>query len=188
MSRKEILCKAIKKIGWGYIFLYFDINLGTIDILPAFCAYWMFYQSIRDGISFEEESANLLKPMAILLMYYQGVLWLFRIFAIPTDYFLITELGSVISLYFHFQLLTNLANIARKYSCFQEKSLLNLRMMQTILLTVLAFTTQFDELYEISLILVVIQIVIMICLCIVLRNFKHALEAVSEVDFNHKLC
>lgn len=184
MERKELLCKAVKKIAWAYVFLYFDINLETIDILPAFWAYWMFYKAIRDGISLEEETANLLKPIAILLVIYQSILWLLRSFAISTDILLFTELGTVVSLYFHFQLLTNLANIARRYQCPQEKSLLHFRTLQTILLTILAFTTPFEDLYAVSLILVIIQIVIIICLCFILRDFKHTLEDLPDIYFN----
>ena len=184
MERKDLLCRAIKKIAWAYVFLYFDINLGTIDILPAFGAYWIFYKAIRDSISLEEETANLLKPIAILLVIYQSILWLLRCFAIPTEILLITEIGAVVSLYFHFQLLTNLADIARRYQCPQERFLLRFRTMQTILQTILAFTTPFEELYTISLILVIIQIVIVICLCFVLRDFKHTLENVPDIHSN----
>lgn len=180
MNHKEQLCKSIKRIGWGYVMLYFDINLGTIDILPAFWGFWMFYVAIRDGISKEEESAGLLKPIAVLLGIYHGVTWLLHIFMIPTDVFLVNELISVISLYFHFQLLTNLAAIARKYGCPQERMLLHFRTIQTILLTILAFTTQFEELSEISIILVIVQIVVMICLCVTFRSFKHALEELPD--------
>ena len=70
MERKEQLCRAIKKIGWGYVFLYFNINLGTINIMPAWIGYILFYQAIRDGISQEEESAGLLKTIGIILGIY----------------------------------------------------------------------------------------------------------------------
>lgn len=183
MDRKEQLYKAIKRIGWGYVMLYFDINLGTIDILPAFYGFWFFYEAIRDGISQEEESANLLKPIAVLLGIYHAITWLLHIFMIPTDIFLLNELSSVTSLYFDFQLLTNLAAIARRYGCPQEKTLLHFRTIQTILLTVLAFTTQFEELSEVSIILVIVQIVVMICLCVSLRNFKRAVEDLPDVGF-----
>lgn len=186
MERNELLCKSIKKIAWGYVFLYFDINLGTIDVLPAFWGYWLFYKAIRDGISLEEENANLLKPIAIVLVIYQSVLWILHSLGIATDILLVSEFRTILSLYFHFQLLTNLANIARRYQCPQEKALLRVRTIQTILLTILAFTTPFEDLYAISLILVVVQIVIIVCLCFVLRDFKHTLEDVLDIHFYNK--
>ena len=188
MNKKEEVCRAVKRIGWGYVFLYFNINLGTINILPAFWGYCLFYKGIRDGISLEEESADLLKPIAILLGIYQGILWLLACFGIPMDVLLISELASVISLYFHFQLLTNLANISKKYHCSQEKSLLHVRTIQTIVLTILAFTTPFEEMYILSIVLVIVQIVMIICLCIILRDFKHTLEIVPDIDFEDRVC
>lgn len=39
MEQKEQLSQALRKVFWAYIFLYFDINLGSIDILPAWIGY-----------------------------------------------------------------------------------------------------------------------------------------------------
>lgn len=186
MERKEELCKAIKKIGWGYVMLYFSINIGTIDILPSWWAYIMFFrEGIQEGIAKEEESANLLKPIGLVLGVYHFIKWLLTIFMIPTDIFIINETSSVLELYYHFQLLTNLANIARKYECPQEKMLLNLRTVQTILLTVIAFAVHFEDLYEVSIILMVIQVIVTMCICFTLRKFKHALE---EVEISNFIC
>ncbi|MBR2045362.1 MAG: hypothetical protein IJ958_04425 [Agathobacter sp.] len=187
MERKEQLCRAIKKIGWGYVFLYFNINLGTINIMPAWIGYILFYQAIRDGISQEEESAGLLKTIGIILGIYNGITWLLSMIAIPAEIFLISEVISVISLYYHFQLLTNLANIAKRYQCFQEeKALLHLRTWQTILLTILAFMVQIEALYEWSLVLVFVQCIIMVCICVYLRKLKHALEDLPDIIFTSK--
>ena len=175
MERKEQLSSALRKIFWAYIFLYFDINLGTIDILPAGLGYIFFYQAIRDCFEKEEPSTELLKPICWILIIYRIVEWFMNIFQLPTDIFIITEMMSVIALYFHFQLLTNLANIARKYGCEQEKGLLNLRTVQTILMTILAFTVHFEEIYWLSLTLVVVQVIIMICICYVLSKFRQFL-------------
>lgn len=184
MSKQEQLAKAIQKIGWGYVMLYFNINLGTIDILPAWWSYfWLFREGINEEISEEEKTANLLKPLCIVLGIYNFITWFMTIFGIPTDLFIITEIMSVISLYFHFQLLTNLATIAGKYECPQEKSLLNLRTVQTILLTILAFTVHFEEIYELSVGIMIAQAIVTICICVVLRKFKHSIEELPETAF-----
>jgi len=184
MQRKEQLANAIKNISWGYIMLYFNINLGTIDILPAWWSYlWLFQTGIKEGLSEEEESVRLLKPLSLILGIYNLITWFMTMFGIPSDVFIITEFMSVIALYFHFQLLTNLATIAGKYSCFQEKSLLHLRTIHTILMTVLTFTVHFEEIYWLSLGIIVVQVVIMICICVVLRNFKRAIEELPESAF-----
>lgn len=184
MERKERLCKAIKKIGWGYITLYFSINIGTIDILPSWWGYLMlFREGIQEGIAEEEESVNLLKPIGLLLGIYYLITWFLTIFNIPTDVLIVDEIISVLDLYYHFQLLTNLAGIAKKYGCPQEKVLLKLRTAQTILLTILAFTIHFENLLEVSIILMIVQMILMICICLNLRNFKHALEDLPDEVF-----
>ena len=187
MEKKECLCNAIKKIFWGYIFLYFNINLGTIDILPGWIGYIFFYQAIRDGIAEEEESSKLLQPIGIILGIYNGITWILSILYIPTNIILVDMLIDVISLYFHFQLLTNLSNIARKYSCEQERSLLTLRTIQTILLTVLAVLVYFEELYEVAVILLIVQCVVVICLCIVLHKLKQTMDELPEEIFEKNI-
>ena len=183
MDKKEQLCKAIKKIGWGYVPLYFNFNLGTIDVLPSWWSYFMFFREGIEGIEEEEESVKLLKPIGIGLGIYYLITWFCTMFGVPTNWFLISEIASIASLYYHFQLLTNLANIAGKYGCEQEKSILTLRTLQTVLLTILAFTVHFEEIYEISLVLAIVQIVVVIITCIVLRNFKRALEQLPDSMF-----
>lgn len=186
MERKEQLSSALRKIFWAYIFLYFNINLGTIDILPSWVAFIMFSSAIDNGIAKEEASAELLKPITMLLGIYYFITWILAMFGITSGLFLISEAATVIALYFHFQLLTNLANIARKYGCEQEKGLLNLRTVQTILMTILAFTVHFEEIYWLSLTLVVIQVIIMICICYVLSKFRHAIEELSDDVFHER--
>lgn len=184
MERKEQLCKSIKKIGWGYVMLYFSINIGTIDILPSWWSYIMFFrEGIEGGLIQEEESVKLLKPIGLVLGIYGLITWLLTMFTIPTDMLLINEIISVLSLYYHFQLLTNLANIAKKYQCPQERALLNLRTIQTILLTILSFVVHFEDLYELSIVFMIIQIIVMIFICIYLRKFKHALEDLPNESF-----
>lgn len=184
MCKQEQLAKAIKNIGWGYVMLYFDINLGTIDILPAWWSYfWLFREGINEEISEEEKTANLLKPLCTLLGIYNLITWFMTMFGIPSDTFIITEIMSVISLYFHFQLLTNLANIAGKYGCVQKSSILNLRTVQTLLLTVLAFTVHFEEIYELSICIMIVQVIVTVCICVVLRKFKHSIEELPETAF-----
>lgn len=183
MERKEQLCYAIKKIFWGYILLYFHINLGNIDVLPGWLGYIFFYQAINTGIDEEEESAKLLKPICTILAVYNFITWLLTMFAIPTDIFIVNDVVAVIALYFHFQLLTNLANIAHKYGCEQEQSLLHLRTANTVLMTILAFTVHFEEIYWLSLCIVVVQAVIMVCICFVLSKFRYAIEDLPETAF-----
>lgn len=179
MERKEQLSRALRKIFWAYIFLYFDINLGTIDILPAWIGYVFFYQAIRDAIEAEEESAKLLKPICFVLSIYRLIDWFVIMFGIEMDILIITELFAVIALYFHFQLLTNLANIAHKYECPVENTLLALRTVHTVLLTILAFTVHFKEIEWLSLVIMVAQVFIMIFICATIGKFRRFIDGVG---------
>ena len=179
MERKEQLSRALRKIFWAYIFLYFDINIGTVDLLPAGLGYIFFYQAIRDGIETEEESSKLLKPICWILIIYQIVEWFMNILQLPTDIFIITEMMSVIALYFHFQLLTNLANIAHKYECPVENTLLALRTVHTVLMTILAFTVHFKEIEWLSMMIMIAQIFIMIFICAVIGKFRRLIDHIA---------
>lgn len=184
MEHREQLSRALRKIFWGYIFLYFDLNIATIDILPAGLGYIFFYQAIRDCLMKEDASTKLLNPICWILIIYRIIEWLMNIFQIPTDIFIITEMMSVIALYFHFQLLTNLANIAHKYECAVENTLLSLRTVHTILMTILAFTVHFKEIEWLSLLIMVAQVFIMVFICATIGKFRRAIDALPEAAFH----
>ena len=183
MRHKEQLSQALRKIFWAYIFLYFEINIGTMDLLPAGLGYIFFYQVIRDCLEKEEESTELLKPICWILIIYRIIEWFMNIFQLPTDIFIITEMMSVVALYFHFQLLTNLAKIAHKYNCPVENTLLGLRTVHTVMMTILTFTVHFKEIEWLSLMIVVAQVFIMILICYVLSQFRHMVDNLPEEVF-----
>ena len=46
MTRSEIgLCT--RTLFWGYFFLYFDLNLGTLDILPGWLGGLMLFSALN---------------------------------------------------------------------------------------------------------------------------------------------
>lgn len=177
MEQREQLSRALRKIFWGYIFLYFDINLGTIDIFPAWIGYIFFYQAIRDGIEIEEESAKLLKPICVILAIYRCVEWSMIMFGFEMDILLVSELFAVIALYFQFQFLTNLANVAEKYSCPVANKLLSLRTVQTIMITILTFSLHFEKMEWLSMMIIVAQVTITILICFVIGKFRRYIDA-----------
>ena len=179
MEQREQLSNALRKIFWGYIFLYFDINLGTIDILPAWIAYILFKQAIQGSIEVEEESAKLLKPICLVLIIYRFIDWFVLMFGIEMNVLILTEVFAVISLYFHFQFLTNIANIADKYSYFGTNALLHLRTIHTILMTILTFTVHFEEIYWLSIMIVVVQVIITSFICSVIDKFRRYIDSIE---------
>ena len=58
-SHPEALYRGVSHAAWGYLFLYLDVNLGTVSILPAFVGYLLFWSAIsalegevRDPVSY----------------------------------------------------------------------------------------------------------------------------------------
>ena len=173
---KQNLCSAIKKIGWGYIFLHINLSFNTVSITPNWVAYILFVQALP-ALGEEEESVNLLKPLGILLGVLEGIYWINTGFfggALPAQ--ITSVITSVISLYFHFQLLTNLASIAGKYGCSQEKKLLTLRTVKTILTTVVTITNTFLLVNWVVLVMAVVLLIVTIWICAVVFSFKGELE------------
>lgn len=176
MEQKEQLSRALRKIFWAYILLYFDINLGTIDILPAWIGYIFLNQTISDCIEKEESSAKLLKPICLILTIYRLIDWFVAMLGLEMNLLIVSEVFSVVALYFHFQFLTNLANIARKYDCPIENTLLALRTVHTVMMTILTFTMHFSEIEWLSLMIMVAQVFITIFICFVIGRFRRILD------------
>ena len=144
-NQLEYLAYKIGHIGWGYIFMYLDVNLGTIDILPSWAGY-LFILSALPVLSEYEKSAALLRNLAILLTGWAVLEWVMNIFGITsaagsmgTLINIAATIIGVVSIYFHFQMLTNLAEIAGQLGLDERKErLLKLRTVNTILHTILA--------------------------------------------------
>ena len=135
----NILYKSIGKIAWSYFFIYFNFNINTVNILPTFVGYLLILLAIRD-LACEEKELLLLRPFAIILICWHGAKWLLSWGSVDLDG--LSEIGGIllglINLYFHFQLLTNLAAIASKYQDEGDEmnaTLLRCRTFQTVTLT-----------------------------------------------------
>ena len=106
--------RGLTKIAWGYVFLHLNLNLGTLNVLPNWVGYLLFFSAI--GL-LEEELGELalLRPFCVLLGARELADWL-AVFAtgqtLMGQFFLLDALLTCIGLYFHFQLLTDLAILA----------------------------------------------------------------------------
>lgn len=178
-KENQRLYKAIGHIAWGYIFIHFDINLGAIDILPTWLGIFFIVNAIKHTIIMEESSAKLIMPLGTFLCLDSFVTWLCNILSVSFDIYIYGLVVTIISLYFHFQLLTNLANIANLYDCKEETKILTLRTVKTMLATAQVFLLQLE--HEIIMVgLAMVQIVVCIWLCKVLFDFRKNFQS------NHK--
>lgn len=139
MTDYKKLYDGIGKAAWGYLFIYFNINLGTVNILPTFVGYLLFLSAIKH-LSGEERELKLLETLGAILMIWHLASWIASFAAIDLDGMLqvVDIIIGIINIYFHFQLLTNLASIAAKYQHEGDeldKRILNCRTFQTVMLT-----------------------------------------------------
>lgn len=46
MTERKTLYDGVSNAAWGYFFLYFNINLGAVNILPRFVGWLLFLAAI----------------------------------------------------------------------------------------------------------------------------------------------
>ena len=106
--------RGLTKIAWGYVFLHLNFNLNTLNLLPNWVGYLLFFSAIT-LLGDQLRDLTLLKPFCILLGARELADWL-TVFAtgqtLMGQFFLLDALLTCIGLYFHFQLLTDLAILA----------------------------------------------------------------------------
>lgn len=175
--KENSLYGAIKKIAWGYVLIHVNFNLGTLNVLPNWAGYLLFLSAIP-AIGEEDESVNLLKPLGRFICIAEVISWVNDLLGGVLNLYIINIIIGVIALYFHFQLLTNLANVAREYECSQESKILLLRTVKTILQTlfmIMSYTSLFTQDFIVWSLLIV-YLVIAVWICAVLFGFKNELE------------
>ena len=133
----KTLSSAIKKIAISYILIYLHINISVIDILPDWLGYFLIV-SVLPIISEKEKSAQLLKPFGIAIGIWNIFEDVLKIAGDELNLTVISLIFSIITIYFHFQLITNVANLDIEEQ--KKKKLLNLRTATVILHTVLTFS------------------------------------------------
>lgn len=171
---REKLCDGVKHIAWGYLLLYFNINLGTLNILPNWLGYILILGALP-VISEAEKSAKLLRPLGILLALWEGVQWVSFFFGGTFDGYALEVIVAVVSLYFHFQLLTNLANVAAKYGCPEKDRILKLRTVRTVIATAIMLPIPWEEYMAGLAVTAIVGMIVTIWICSVLFSLRRSL-------------
>lgn len=179
MNAREKLAAAVKSVAWGYIFMHLDFNLGTLNILPNWWGYCLILKALKT-IGEEEKSAGLLRPFGILLALWEGALWCVKLLGAGWDGGVLAILASVVSLYFHFQLLTNLAAVSEKYRCPETSRILILRTVDTVMITLLALPVPWEELEMVMIGVLLVEVVVTIWICSVLFSLRRSLLEEQE--------
>ena len=116
MTEQSTLYSGLSNATWGYFFLNFDINLGTVSIFPRFVGFLLFLSAIGKLSGARRELA-LLRPLCVLLAVWAAIDWLLSWTGGGVDghiLFLDLLVGAA-GLYFHFQFLTDMAALAEQY-------------------------------------------------------------------------
>ncbi len=171
---REQLQNGVKKLAWGYVLLHFDINLGTMDILPNWGGYLLFLSALA-VIAQVVPSAALLRPFAVGLALWEGLSWVLKLIGAGADLGVLSLIVSVVSLYFHFQLLTNTAELSEAYGCPQTGRILTLRTVRTVVSTLLALPLPWNEYTALVWAALIIGIVVAIWICSVMFSLRRAL-------------
>ena len=137
----------LSRIAWAYVFLLIDFSMSvndfSINVLPGCVGFLLIFLALP-SVEEQEPSASLLRPLVILLGLWEVIRWVGTlvtgsVFDVP----LLTLILSALSMYFHFQFLTNLSSIARAHGLLEDsEKLLHLRTgltLFTALVTILYF-------------------------------------------------
>ena len=171
----KTLSSAIKKIAISYILIYLHVNISVIDILPDWLGYFLIV-SVLPIISEKEKSAQLLKPFGIAIGIWNIFEDVLKIAGDELNLSVISLVFNVVTIYFHFQLITNITNLDIEEA--KKKRLLNLRTATVLLHTVtslaLLVPTMFDIDYEIYSYFVIVMLIpqLVICFWISFELFK----------------
>ena len=117
---------ALSRIAWDYLLIHLHFRLNNLDVLPDWAGYLLIFSAIG-LLAGELRDLPLLRPFCILLGAVSGVDWLSFLLTgaeFTGRFFLLSALITCVALYFHFQLLTDLAALADRRS--GEDSMKNL--------------------------------------------------------------
>ena len=176
MDRNRV-ARAVGLIAWGYLLLCFHLTVGTIVLVPNWLCY-IFFLKAMGGLEPVVPAVKLLFPLGVLLGVWEGLLWGMSAVRIQdcTLLYGLQLVASVLMIYFHFQFLTNLAEIAAQAMLPQRIPLLCLRTIRTLFTTVTALPIAWTEVYPLAVVLGIVGVVIGICTCVVLFGLRKALK------------
>ena len=137
---REALCRAVGKVAWGYVLIYLNINIGTVNILPNWAGCLLFIFAL-DELGKWEAPAGRLRPLGWALFCWELLVWVLAALGLDMSaslWYLPQTLAAVLSLWFNFQLLTHLAAISDALGLSRGRSIRRLRNLRTVLTTALS--------------------------------------------------
>lgn len=168
---------VISTVAWAYIILCFEINIGNVNLLPDRVAYMLIFNALP-YIAEKQRSALLLKNFVVTLGTVNALNWLLKIFDISFDIYFASIFMTVVYVYTHFQLLTNLADIAAEESRIYSKTLTNGRNVAMAAYTATIITNRFVPLGAVVYITAIINLLTQVYL--IYQLFLYSAELSDE--------
>ncbi|MDO4552592.1 MAG: hypothetical protein Q4C22_03555 [Bacillota bacterium] len=175
----EQLADAAKTVALAYLVLQLDVNLGSLNILPNWLAYLLMV-NVLPVLGKREPTALLLRPLGIFLGLWEGLLWVGALFSLDINVYAFPVVAAAAGLYFHFQLLTNLAGLAEGCGCPERKRILRLRSVFVITLTLFALPFPWEENTTLMVIGFLVHMVVALWICVVLFYLRYSLWDVQR--------
>lgn len=130
---RERLYTGLSQAAWGYFFLNFDVNFGTVSVIPRFVGFLLLLSAIGK-LSGERRDLTLLRPLAALLSVWYALDWLLSWGggAVGGHILFLDLIVGAAALYFHFQFLTDMAALAERYQAEGTGLDIRLRRRRTV--------------------------------------------------------
>ncbi|MBE6039047.1 MAG: hypothetical protein E7218_07625 [Anaerofustis stercorihominis] len=173
MDRTE-LSIAMKKVAWAYVFLHFHLNIMNLDIFADWWGFILILKAI-DVFKHTEPSTELLRPIGVALAIIEGVQWGMNFLQISVEFYVFEIIYAVISLYFHFQLLTNIADIALRYGCEEERKIRRFVVIRTISIAAISMPLDWVDYEWLIYVITGTQLIITVWTCILLFCLSESL-------------
>lgn len=169
------LASVYGAVAVGYLFIHLNVNFGSLNILPDWAGY-LYILGALPGLAAWEPAAGLLAPLGKGLAAWNAVLWGCALLGVDTAAWVILPLvAGVAGLYFHFQLLTNLADVVRPRLPEQARQLVHLRTVQALVQTAFALLPNADNVPYLAVFLLALAVCTAFALWWQLRKAKAAL-------------
>lgn len=139
IAESEKLAAGLGCTAWGYFFLLFNFEINGFNILPQFVGYALFFRGLEHFCEAGRGLAGL-KPLCLLLVVYNLLGYVPMLGVLLGGMFFVL-LAVAAGIYFHFQLLSEMAQVAAECEPPEEGGqladrLLRWRAVYVVLLTV----------------------------------------------------
>lgn len=170
---KKPLSSVIKSILWGYVMICLHINIGNVDIFPNWIGYFIIVGALP-ALSQKESSAILLKPLGIVLALWSIFEWIYNIVGGTLEAYVINVIVGVLSIYFHFQLITNIAAFASSPK--RKKRLIMLRSVTVVFHTATIVFVAAPYISAVVIATALVQAVMCIWTCVELHSLSSSIK------------